>query len=164
MPLFVPPHPSSLGKYGCCSPLVSSVAGALVCVDRRVAMDTSAGGGSHHQAPTSHKSMGLIHRKWSLTHLQYCTIGKVKALHLYLRLFHKYAQRRFTIISLPPADRKHRRIILCWYSFYRPREDGKLSELQRERRSARPGIEPGTYGLGGRDLTTAPTPPLGLTV
>ena len=26
--------------------------------------------------------------------------------------------------------------------------------------STRPGIEPGTSGLGGRDLTTAPTPPL----
>ena len=30
--------------------------------------------------------------------------------------------------------------------------------------SARPGIEPGTYGLGGRDLTTVPTPPLGKTI
>ena len=26
--------------------------------------------------------------------------------------------------------------------------------------SIRPGIDPGTSGLGGRDLTTAPTPPL----
>ena len=53
----------------------------------------------------------------------------------------------------------------CWYSFYQPRKDGKLSELQRERRSpniplsAEPGMEPGTLGLEGRDLTTAPTPP-----
>ena len=36
------------------------------------------------------------------------------------------AQRRFTMIGLPPADRKHiytkRAVNVCWYSFYRPRK------------------------------------------
>ena len=55
------------------------------------------------------------------------------------------------------------------YSFYRPRKEGKLREPQRERRSRRystldeAGDEPGTFGLGGRDLTNAPTPPLYMT-
>ena len=45
----------------------------------------------------------------------------------------------------------------CWYSFYRPRKDGKLSELSGKeghpniQPSIRPGIELGTSGLGGRD-------------
>ena len=45
----------------------------------------------------------------------------------------------------------------CWYSFYRPRKDGKLSELSGKeghpniQPSTRPGIELGTSGLGGRD-------------
>ena len=52
------------------------------------------------------------------------------------------AQRRFTMINSPPADRKHieasskcSMYMLRWYSFYRPRKDRKLSELWRERRS-----------------------------
>ena len=78
------------------------------------------------------------------------------------------AQRRFTMISLPPADRKHiyQAVNVCWYSFYRPRKDGKLSELNfsgKEGRlniqpSTRPGIEPGTSGLGGRDLYPSANP------
>ena len=48
------------------------------------------------------------------------------------------AQRRFTTISLPSAKRKHfqapmaaafKAVHVCWYSFYRLRKDGKLSEL-----------------------------------
>ena len=53
---------------------------------------------------------------------------------------------------------------VCWYSFYRPREDGKLSELYREKRLPKystldqAGGRTGYSGLGGRDFTTAPTP------
>ena len=69
------------------------------------------------------------------------------------------------MISLPLVDRKHiyKAVNVCWYSFYRPRKDGKLSvnfggkegrpNIQPSTRPGiEPGIEPGTSGLGGRDL------------
>ena len=58
--------------------------------------------------------------------------------HLYSAFSMKHAQRRFTMISLPPGGPKayigasgsrFKAIHVCWYSFYRPQKDGKLSEL-----------------------------------
>ena len=54
---------------------------------------------------------------------------------------------------------------VCWYSFYRlGRTESLVNFSGKEGHTdiqplTMPGIEPGTIGLGGRDLTTVPTPP-----
>ena len=74
------------------------------------------------------------------------------------------------MINFPPADWKHIQAQIAAASKQSMHAGthftdlGKLSELYRERRlpnipvSAEPGMEPGTLGLEGRDLTTGPTP------
>ena len=80
------------------------------------------------------------------------------------------------MISLPSADRKHIYRHLwqplqsgpCILVFILPIPEGWKAEwtlagkkvTQIIQPSTRPGIEPGSLGLGDRDLTTAPTPPL----
>ena len=49
------------------------------------------------------------------------------------------------------SGNRSKAVHVCWYSFFRPREDLNIQP------STRPGIEPGTSGLEGRDLTIRPT-------
>ena len=80
------------------------------------------------------------------------------------------AQRRFTLISLLPADRKHiparlaaasKRFLNAGTHFTNPgRMQNGVNFSGKERHpniqpSTRPGIEQETSGLGGRELTTA---------
>ena len=78
----------------------------------------------------------LAYRKKSLSvfaSANHITSNKVKVKWcIYIVPFPcEYAQRRFTMIRLPPADRErlYKAVHVCWYSFYQPRKDGKLSEL-----------------------------------
>ena len=72
-------------------------------------------------------------------------LQKVVKWWIYIVHFHmNMCSKALTMISLPPADQKHnyigasgshfKAVHLCYYSFYRPWKDGKLSELLRQKR------------------------------
>ena len=78
------------------------------------------------------------------------------------------------MINLPPADWKHIQAQMAAASKQSMHAGTHFTDLERIENSvnfsgkegrqiflsAEPGMEPGTLGLEGRDLTTAPTPPL----
>ena len=98
-----------------------------------------------------------------------------KKWYIYITPFpYEYAQRRFTMISYPQRIgsiyRRNRQPLLsgpCMLALISPTPGWVESWVNFRGKdghpniqtSTRPGIEPETSGLGGRDLITAPTPP-----